>query len=971
MEIKLTQSQLLQILVVFTVVVAGCTGVAAATTDGDTPTTQKPAEAIDQEPGQSEISFSDTPLTSGSVVPMDAVSDETFGEETRLSITVVPVGESFGSNETMTIFVGAFDGNNMPTPVANEQVTISIERPDGTSETFEVVTGSDGTVEKSYDLSEGNRGDGTYAISATSASVSDEATVEAKVGTAISAAERREDVLIGEETTSKFLVRDGTASVPQKTVNFRIVGPSGSVINEQQKTTDADGFVETQFTPQTIGRYEITAEVAETGATVRHSLTAKEVAFRTGLFAVDEAITGEQASYGGYLFDTSGLLSGETISVEIVNPATGESVVDTTVTTDSSGFFTVDYNPGTASNLRATVTTADGRVAVDEDFINVNEPGPAGVDIAAEFTESSHIPGDEATLTIEATENGTPIANKQVTVFPRLGFNGPPIDSQTVTTNATGEASVQVSIPDAAESARIGGQAYIQYNGEVVSDTLSTDIEQYDINFDIEDVAPGEETTFSVEATNRITDSPASNVPVQFNALYSGSGIDSYATGELETDQSGTDSTTVAVPEDLEPDRAVNYMSRYASPTLYRINMYDFPGSVELTSGSETDDGRPAATPGEELDVAFTTPDGADATGIVFARFGHSADSSVEGSVMEPISASQDGTLTVPEYAAADDYVRVSVWAATSSDKFYVANQFIEVRSTGDSVPNALSVSLSSSSISANQESFNVTVTDEAGDPVEGATVEVSELGLSETTDATGEATLQFSEPDPGEYTITVTADEFSDATETLTVEEQNNDEGGGSDDGNQTQAGNLTLQAVDVPKTVQPNSTFSATYEVENRGEAVNAYTIEMAVDRDNVTVTGFSGDIQASDVNNQPPSASTDAIAAGERATVTISYQVAANTTGNTSLTATARNPLTGANATLSQDVSIETATAAPTDPTQRALQITGKNDPSELTQSDVTAVITRFSRDQSVNNVTVTQNDVTATITLFERN
>lgn len=58
------------------------------------------------------------------------------------------------------------------------------------------------------------------------------------------------------------------------------------------------------------------------------------------------------------------------------------------------------------------------------------------------------------------------------------------------------------------------------------------------------------------------------------------------------------------------------------------------------------------------------------------------------------------------------------------------------------------------------------------------------------------------------------------------------------------------------------------------------------------------------------------------------------------------------------------------SPDDPTQRALQITGKNDPSALTQNDVTAVITRFNRGQSVNNVSVTQDDVTATITLFER-
>ena len=58
-------------------------------------------------------------------------------------------------------------------------------------------------------------------------------------------------------------------------------------------------------------------------------------------------------------------------------------------------------------------------------------------------------------------------------------------------------------------------------------------------------------------------------------------------------------------------------------------------------------------------------------------------------------------------------------------------------------------------------------------------------------------------------------------------------------------------------------------------------------------------------------------------------------------------------------------------PEDPTQRALQITGNSDPSDLTQDDVTAVITRFNRGQSVKNIDIKQDDVTATITLFERN
>ncbi|WP_180271684.1 beta strand repeat-containing protein [Halorubrum persicum] len=60
-----------------------------------------------------------------------------------------------------------------------------------------------------------------------------------------------------------------------------------------------------------------------------------------------------------------------------------------------------------------------------------------------------------------------------------------------------------------------------------------------------------------------------------------------------------------------------------------------------------------------------------------------------------------------------------------------------------------------------------------------------------------------------------------------------------------------------------------------------------------------------------------------------------------------------------------------SAPTDPTERALQITGKDDPANLTQDDVTIAITEFERGNQANGVDITQDDVTTIITLFERN
>lgn len=64
-------------------------------------------------------------------------------------------------------------------------------------------------------------------------------------------------------------------------------------------------------------------------------------------------------------------------------------------------------------------------------------------------------------------------------------------------------------------------------------------------------------------------------------------------------------------------------------------------------------------------------------------------------------------------------------------------------------------------------------------------------------------------------------------------------------------------------------------------------------------------------------------------------------------------------------------ENLSNVPADPTQRVLQITGKQQASDLTQNDVTTVITLRSRGSAQNSVTVSQSDVTTVITLFARN
>jgi hypothetical protein len=83
-----------------------------------------------------------------------------------------------------------------------------------------------------------------------------------------------------------------------------------------------------------------------------------------------------------------------------------------------------------------------------------------------------------------------------------------------------------------------------------------------------------------------------------------------------------------------------------------------------------------------------------------------------------------------------------------------------------------LDISLSKSTITTSTKTaMTVTVTDsETGDPIEGATVEISDLLVSGTTDGIGEVTLTITPSVAGEYPVSVSADDYTDATTTLEV---------------------------------------------------------------------------------------------------------------------------------------------------------------------------------------------------------
>jgi hypothetical protein len=85
-----------------------------------------------------------------------------------------------------------------------------------------------------------------------------------------------------------------------------------------------------------------------------------------------------------------------------------------------------------------------------------------------------------------------------------------------------------------------------------------------------------------------------------------------------------------------------------------------------------------------------------------------------------------------------------------------------------------LTVSISPTSVTVDTPTeVTVTVSDESGSPVPNASIEIADLGLSSTTDSNGEATLSINASSTGDYDVSVSAENYTGATETLTVTEQ------------------------------------------------------------------------------------------------------------------------------------------------------------------------------------------------------
>jgi predicted PhzF superfamily epimerase YddE/YHI9 len=266
--------------------------------------------------------------------------------------------------------------------------------------------------------------------------------------------------------------------------------------------------------------------------------------------------------------------------------------------------------------------------------------------------------------------------------------------------------------------------------------------------------------------------------PDQITELRSASGDTSFG-GDLDASTAYTplESGTYYVEVDSLSDRSTGYS--LSVQTVDRTDQYEpndeFATAPLLTRGRYSD----LDVAGAERDYYFVPLNASQQVDVSLEETGGDLEATLyasNGSILtrDDNTGFGDGSVSFSYTARADGNYYLGITSPSNRSAGYRlvlnSNGTVERLPT---VPSRADVSLSTSTVNASEPTdLTVTVTDaRSGDAVEGATVSVSDLGVSATTDASGVATLSVDAPSPGDYPVSVSADGYADASATLTVE--------------------------------------------------------------------------------------------------------------------------------------------------------------------------------------------------------
>ncbi|ACV12299.1 hypothetical protein Huta_2132 [Halorhabdus utahensis DSM 12940] len=668
--------------------------------NGDVSDAQQPADSgayvVEDEDGNRRVVQDPTAESTGSDREATTADFQTAATGSVAVLVSGPRQHSAGplpSSVNATIWAGAYDDSSeVPVGIADEQLDITVTRPDGTTESFIAQTDKHGSASVDYDLSASNRGDGSYDVTVTDSNeTSTSITVE--VGTIEVMATTdgvSNGVFVGKETTFAFLVHEAATGVQDVELTLRVTR-NGNAVKESTVLTDADGFAQISFTPDEKGMYQIKA--IRNGFTVESTTVNVVEYIGGGYFDLRQALVGSTSTYGGYVYTSNGHVSNFDIVMSIYAGDVAEEnlLTEQTVTTNNGGFFTVDYDVPSdigAHNLEARAETDDGEpISLEFDYIRLNESSEGGggdpdpVQLSGSKADwGDKVPGETVTIDIEAIDDGTAISEEPIDVFLRYDYQGPPAFSTTVTTGNDGTTSVNIPLPEnAPDASQLQGSVGMTYNGTTYTDSIWANIQRYDISFNYPDVVPGTTEPYRINVTNNATGDAVEGIEYYFDAVYQSGQCGSFETGKLVSGSDGTDEMSVQVPEDVEFWSGVTDITQYDSGTGGPITFSEGPGTVS------TDD---TIVAGRTAEFTFSVPEDVSLSGIAFSE-GPYQTTKTFGTL---IDGSGTFSLTIPSEFPEGETFELRVWAVDEQGNIYEDENWFEI-DDGGSLPIALEAS--------------------------------------------------------------------------------------------------------------------------------------------------------------------------------------------------------------------------------------------------------------------------------------
>ena len=410
--------------------------------------------------------------------------------------------------------------------------------------------------------------------------------------------------------------------------------------------------------------------------------------------------------------------------------------------------------------------------------------------------------GSQQQLQVAAEDaNGNALANRDVRLDGAVSTITGSTDSSgfvavTVNPQATGAINVHTASDNDIETS--GGDnspAAIDASGSI-EDTVNVTTEQSEFNVDVspQTVTANQTSTVTVTANNNASGDAVEGASVTL----SGAGVDTNqqtdANGEASFDvtasQSGTIDVTVndagfaevtsTITVDPEPEPGAVQIDNVnldpSSVTANTTNDHDLTFDALNVSADNSTDSFEVSLPSDTLDSAndvTVTTENVSAQNLAVNGDTITFDVNPDSEALSTdIAVETNVTVTAPDVSSTTD-ASIDI-NATDSDGSSDSQSATLTVTPADVELGTLDVSLSQQNVTANEEDdVTVTVTNaSSGDAVEDASVSISDLELSDTTDADGEAVLTVNTSQTGQYTIDVSADGFEDASTTLTVQE-------------------------------------------------------------------------------------------------------------------------------------------------------------------------------------------------------